>query len=198
MRITLAAMKGGPGKTTSAVHLAAAMHAAGESVLLVDADPQGSAMHWMERIDAPWWWIAMPSTSLHKQVPVQAKQLGADHVVIDSPPGDPGIVTSAMKAASVILVPVQPTSADLNQVAETLALADDVATLTEARVVVLLTRVITRTLAAREARTVLEGDGLTVLQTVAPQSQTLALSHGHPVEPGVYADVLDELKGMGA
>src|SRR5664279_5617787 len=47
--IALISQKGGVGKSTLAVHLATEANAQGQRVLLLDLDPQGSAMEWANR-----------------------------------------------------------------------------------------------------------------------------------------------------
>src|SRR3954470_21818332 len=91
MRLAVVNLKGGTGKTTSATALAMSLSARGRT-LLVDADPQGSALAWSEEAAFPFPTIGLPVRDLH----VRLLQLGADydHIVIDTPPGVPRIVRS--------------------------------------------------------------------------------------------------------
>lgn len=191
MRLVLGGLKGGVAKTTSATFIAAGLAQRGDAVVMVDADPQGSALRWSERADFPWLTVALPTKTIHRQIDQLA---GEAHVVIDTPPGDLGIVSSAMRAARTLLIPVQPTAADMDQLAETLQLAEDVSAINDLRVFVLLTRVVKGTKARTQTREALVDEGLTVLDSEVAQAQTLALAHGQPItDLGAYSDVINEL-----
>lgn len=191
MRVALGGLKGGVGKTTSATYIAAGLARRNEGVVLIDADPQGSALRWSERAEFPWLTVALPTKTIHRQI----DQLGGEgHVVIDTPPGDLGIVASAMKAARTLVIPVQPTAADMDQLAETLSLAGDVAALNDLRVLILLTRVVKGTKARSQTREALVDAGLDVMESEVAQAQALALAHGQPIQDlGSYEAVVEEL-----
>lgn len=105
--------KGGVGKTTLAVHIATALAQQGTKVLLVDADPQGSALDWAASrgIDPLFPAIGLPKPNLHKEIPAHAANYA--HVVIDGPPRVNEIARSAILASDFILIPVQPSPYDV-------------------------------------------------------------------------------------
>lgn len=105
--------KGGAGKTTVSLHIAAALARGGSRVLLVDADPQGSALDWaaMRKGEPVFPVIGLPKPVLHRELPALAA--GYDYVVIDGPPQAQDLTRSAIMASDMVLIPVQPSPFDV-------------------------------------------------------------------------------------
>jgi chromosome partitioning protein len=105
--------KGGVGKTTIAIHLAAAFAKQGQRILLIDADPQGSALDWDAARQAPplFTVVGKPTATLHRDMDVLSADF--DHVVIDGPPRVDDIARSAIMASDLVLIPVQPSPYDV-------------------------------------------------------------------------------------
>lgn len=107
MRITVANVKGGVGKTTSAVYLAAVAAAAtaeaDRPVLLVDADPQGSAAEWLD--EQPVHGVRVVEAPSERLLARAVEHDGP--VVLDTPPGAERLVRAAIAAADVVLIPTR-------------------------------------------------------------------------------------------
>jgi chromosome partitioning protein len=120
--------KGGACKTTTALNLAAALAESGARVLLIDADPESrSASDWSavrgEKNPPPFKIISMPQPILHRDVPGLAADY--DFVVIDGPPQSSPITKSAIAAADLVIIPVQPSGADHRAARPTVELIED-------------------------------------------------------------------------
>ncbi|QJW98413.1 ParA family partition ATPase [Frigoriglobus tundricola] len=105
--------KGGVGKTTLAIHIADALTRRNHKTLLVDADPQGSALDWAAaRQGEPRFpVIGLPRPSIHKELGVIAQ--GYAWTVIDGPPRVYEVARSAIMASDAVLIPVQPSPYDV-------------------------------------------------------------------------------------
>ena len=130
MIVALLNHKGGVGKTTLALHLAGEWARQGRRVTLIDADPQGSALDWSQQrarqgLPRLFGVVGLARDTLHREAPAIAR--GVDHVVIDRP-RVATVMRSALLAADLVLLPVQPSAFDGWASAGMLTLIDEVRT----------------------------------------------------------------------
>jgi chromosome partitioning protein len=105
--VALLSQKGGPGKTTLAVNLAAAAAEQGLAAVIIDLDPQANAANWKDRrtIENPAVVSAPPGRV--RQTLEAAEQHGADFVVIDCPGKADSTAIVAAQFADLVFVPVE-------------------------------------------------------------------------------------------
>jgi chromosome partitioning protein len=124
--ISVALLKGGVSKTTTALALAEAA-AMSVPVVIIDTDPMGSMIRWAELAAAAGaslrsTVVSLPVTDLTRHFPSAAR--GAAVVVIDTPPpGALNIARQAVEVAHRIVMPVPPQLADLDRVPATVKIA---------------------------------------------------------------------------
>jgi chromosome partitioning protein len=113
--IAIFSNKGGSGKTTIAVHLAL-MLAQRSLTALLDADPQATATEWIRRRPGDRKTpetVPCPGTAAMEQALALARRDNYQYVVLDLPPHSTSQVAGTLQEASLILIPVRPTAADL-------------------------------------------------------------------------------------
>jgi chromosome partitioning protein len=128
--ITIAQRKGGAGKTTLAAQLAVAWARQGARLALLDIDPQGSLAGWVDlrsaRLGASaigFDFAALPGWRAAQWIEDRARRV--DLVVIDGPPHAETEAQIAVRAAGLVLIPVQPSPLDLWATQATLKMARD-------------------------------------------------------------------------
>ena len=208
LSLALANLKPGTGKTTSAIWLAHVFAQAGNRVLLVDADPSGSALEWSDlaamypglppQAAFPFRIVVLPSRELHRRVP----EIGQadDVVIIDAPQLEDhaGIARSALRYADEILIPCAPSPIEINRTSPVREEISDIGAVRDrpARSAVLLNRCIARAHSTTDAREALERLGYDVLETAVPRLEVYAQSFGMPIKsPGreVWRQIAREL-----
>lgn len=123
---TVAQQKGGAGKTSLAAHLAVAWAQAGHSMAVLDIDPQASLSAWFgERTgDANIALTVEIAAGWRTAARVKELARGCDIVLIDTPPHSETEARVAIRAADLVVVPLQPSPMDLWATRPTLAMVE--------------------------------------------------------------------------
>jgi chromosome partitioning protein len=165
MIISFVNQKGGVGKTTSAINVAASLKRRNFKVVFIDADPQGSASHWQ----------AVESNNafeiMHHPEPISKSDIeefsqNCDYLVIDAPPAIGNITKSILAVTDLSIIPLSPSSLDIWSCKGTLEMIDDALVENpELDVKLLINRKIPGTRVGREARDTLAIFDMDLLDT---------------------------------
>lgn len=109
MIVVVAALKGGVGKTTTAVYLAALATASRRFATLVDSDPQASAADWLETAqDETFERITLVEAPTERMLTKALEAVEAeDFAIVDTPPGHERLLAKALDHADVVVIPTR-------------------------------------------------------------------------------------------
>lgn len=174
--ISIAARKGGSGKTTLATHLSVLAADKSKPVLLLDTDPQRSLAWWWRQRDAETpQLVECDGRDLPKVIEVAGKE-GVHACIVDTPPHAENSILSAMRVSDIIIIPTRPGPFDLAACSSTIEMAARVGK----KALTVINHAPPRTGSVEpsivaEAREALKAMGATVAETVV--SQRVAFSH---------------------
>jgi chromosome partitioning protein len=197
LRIAIGNLKGGVGRSTTAILLALARaRRTGQRVLVVDADgANGTAYEWSEMAGEDWpaainvvYW---PSMTLAKRI----QESGHDgHIIIDTGPHDAAVLRQALMVSDHLVMPIAATPSEAARLHPTLSAAAEVGINRPIELSILFTRTKPNTRSLREARAAVVDMGLRVLDNDVPFVLLYSQAYGTvPTDLGVYPAVLDEI-----
>lgn len=203
--IAIADVKGGVGKTTTTMNIAALLARRGYPVTVLDSDNTGGATLWLKYViaqnkqlqaEAAKKGETVPEYKLNfNVVPANLPQLDADWirnqydgwVLIDTPPSDNNMIRAAIVACDLAIIPCQPSVSDLTHAAITFK--DSLG-----KGVILLTRVKTNTRSAKEAIASLDAQQIPQFETVIREREFIRNMYGtNQIDNQDYASVTQEL-----
>lgn len=201
LTIVVANLKGGSTKTTTSAFVLHALADAGLSALGVDADGENeSLLGWSEAGEWSVPVIGMPVADLHRKLPGIVGDR-YDAVVIDTPPmkEQRGVVASAIRMATHVLVPLAPTGMEYARLPAIRELVEDAGALADGdppELAVVLTRTVANAASTEVYRQLLTDDGVRVLGPTVGRLERFAQAFGLPIIDAAttaYGDIAAEL-----
>src|SRR4029453_10798437 len=120
--IALINQKGGVGKTTVALHLAAAFWQHGRNTLILDLDPQASAAEWHDARSAEMPHVESIQPGRLAKVVEHAREIATGVLILDTAPHAEATAIDTARCANLVLVPCQPSIMDLRAMRKTIDL----------------------------------------------------------------------------
>ena len=122
--VCLANQKGGVGKTTTVINLAAALCNRGRKVLMIDCDPQGSLSEWWNAREEETPLFVKTSVEKLGEDLEQLRMQGINLVFVDTPPSVTETIREIVSHADLVVIPTRPSPHDLRAVGATLDIVD--------------------------------------------------------------------------
>lgn len=191
--IAVSTIKGGCSKTLTSMLLATAFARQGESVSVVDLDPQATASAWARYASAEGDPLPFPVTSGNART---TKSLREKHTftILDCPPGQPDIIQAAIDRADLVIVPVGPSRFEVEQMWKITSVAGD-------KAVALVTRALLHANSTRNLLDALDAADMPRFKGAIPQREALGAMQGHNPKgtlhgyEGVARQVMEMING---
>lgn len=185
MKLGIVNTKGGVGKTTTTVYLAAAAHARGLTVDVQDLDKQASSTRWLDPL------LPLDGLTVTVANSYTVQRSGkADVTIIDTAPGDPRDVEIVAGSCDFVIVPSSPGEINDDRTRQTVGYLESRST----PHAVVLVQTDPRTKATRESRDKLL-DRTAVFDTEIPHRESIRNMYGSwPTEFYGYDELFTEIQ----
>ena len=199
----LANQKGGVGKTTLCIELATSLTLRADAkVLALDADPQHGLIDWRADREATPLFPVVGFASEKLPAEIAAHAANYDHILIDAPPRNMGILRAVAVSAHCLLIPVQPSKHDIRSTGNFLETVKEALAFNPSlKVAFVINRRITGTALGRDIFTALEEYPFPVLHTVIGQRVAFPEAHASGLavieqNHGVHALAAAEIEAL--